>query len=513
VFSDYVYNETSAQYTDKLLLVDEDNLKEKTNFYAEFLSHGFEVINYTDDLCFRIEHEEKLKNSDNKLLVIAGYNQYIPYDIRKKLRVYSLSLSNLFPRLNANVLREKSPLDIDLLCLVYKSTFDNLHKRNQTEQFFHTTVYSNNNVKDYLIHVLHDIMLKINVAFHSDGSFSDADENEENNSYILNTKNALTYKDWFFIAEEKAKIDVLGVKYNIGIDTSDINRMFQEFVINEFGKLSQIIDKDTPVLLSRMMEYIHDHSSKFVLVVMDGMSEFDWNIISASFQDIDYEQTAAFAMIPSTTSISRQCLLSNKYPSQLIEPWKQGKEKYEFIACSKELGYTDEQIEYARGYDVEFGSFVRCGAVIINDVDDLVHAQHQGRLGMLNDISVLRDQTKLADMTKQFLRAGYDVYITADHGNTPCIGMGKLMGTGVEVETKSRRMLVLKDFADKETLIKKYGLIEYPKYYLLKDYDFLICNVGDSFDAKGEDVMTHGGLTLDEIIVPFIKIKVEQNNG
>ena len=87
------------------------------------------------------------------------------------------------------------------------------------------------------------------------------------------------------------------------------------------------------------------------------------------------------------------------------------------------------------------------------------------------------------------------------------------MGTGVEVETKSRRMIVLRNFADKASLIEKYGLIEYPKYYLPKEYDYLICDVGDSFDAKGDDVMTHGGITLDEVVVPFIKIKAVQKNG
>lgn len=143
----------------------------------------------------------------------------------------------------------------------------------------------------------------------------------------------------------------------------------------------------------------------------------------------------------------------------------------------------------------------------------MVHAQTQGRLGMFNDITVLANQKKLLEMTKRFLAAGYDVYITADHGNTPCTGLGKLMGTGVEVETKSRRMLALKDFADKAGLIEKHGLVEYPKYYLPKEYDYLICDVGDSFDAKGDEVMTHGGITLDEVVVPFIKIKAVQKNG
>lgn len=246
---------------------------------------------------------------------------------------------------------------------------------------------------------------------------------------------------------------------------------------------------------------------------MDGMSEFDWNIISSSFTGLQYEKSSMFAMIPSTTSVSRQCLLAGKYPSQLLEPWKQSKEKTEFVNCTKDLGYSDTQIGYERGYDAQFGSFVKCGAIIINDVDDMVHAQTQGRLGMFNDITVLANQKKLLEMTQRFLSAGYDVYITADHGNTTCTGLGKLMGTGVEVETKSRRMVVLKDFADKAGLIEKHGLVEYPKYYLPKEYDYLICDVGDSFDAKGDDVMTHGGITLDEVVVPFIKIKAVQKNG
>ncbi|KIR02561.1 hypothetical protein P261_01376 [Lachnospiraceae bacterium TWA4] len=71
----------------------------------------------------------------------------------------------------------------------------------------------------------------------------------------------------------------------------------------------------------------------------------------------------------------------------------------------------------------------------------------------------------------------------------------------------------MQNYANKKALVDKYGLIEYPKYYLKKDFDYLICDVGDSFDAKGEDVMTHGGISIDEVIVPFIKVKAGMNNG
>ena len=54
--------------------------------------------------------------------------------------------------------------------------------------------------------------------------------------------------------------------------------------------------------------YIDDeHSKKFIIIVMDGMSEFDWHILSKSFAGVHYQRTAAFAMIPTVTSVSRQC--------------------------------------------------------------------------------------------------------------------------------------------------------------------------------------------------------------
>lgn len=487
MFGDYVFEKSSAQYTDKILLLDDENLNSRANYISAFSAHGFEIVRYTDDLTFRIEYEEKLKSSGEKLAVIAHTEQYIPYDVRRRLSAYMVSIGKLFPKLHPETLKDMDKVGLDLLCAAYPTNFDDLRQKQDTEMFLRMKVFAKANVKAYL---------------------------RETAARLTERAKCVTrYSDWFAIAEEKAQLDVMAVQYDADVDTQEINRLFQEYVLEQFGKLSQIIDKASPVLVSKAMDYMHGHSDKFIVIVMDGMSEFDWKIISGSFKGLPYEKSSMLAMIPSTTSVSRQCLLSGKYPSQLMEPWKQSKEKTEFVNCAKALGYSDTQIGYERGYDAQFGSFVRCGAVIINDVDDMVHAQQQGRLGMFNDITVLANQKKLLEMTRHFLAVGYDVYITADHGNTACTGLGKLMGTGVEVETKSRRMIALKDFADKAGLIEKYGLVEYPKYYLPKEYDYLICDVGDSFDAKGDDVMTHGGITLDEVVVPFIKIKAVQRNG
>lgn len=487
MFCDYVFEKSSARYANKILLFDDENLNCRVNFISAFSAHGFEIVEYTDDLSFRIEYEEKLKDSSVKLAIIANSKQYIPFDVQCLVSKYVVALGNLFPKLNQDVIATLDRIGLDLLSAVYDTNFDDLSQKQDTEVFLKLKVYSRTNVKTYLNK---NIILLIEKA-----------------------KRSTQYYEWFAIAEEKAMLDKIAIQYDVDVDTQEINRLFQKYALAEFGKLSQNIDKKTPIIISKTMDYLYENSDKFILIVMDGMSEFDWNIISASFTQLQYEKTSMFAMIPSTTSISRQCLLAGKYPVQLLEPWKQSKEKSEFFNCAKRLGYTEAQIGYERGYDAQFSSLVRCGTVIINDVDDIVHSQKQSRLGMFNDINVLANQKKLVNMVKRYIGSGYDVYITADHGNTLCTGLGKLMRTGVEVETKSRRMVVLKDFADKAYLIDKYRLVEYPKYYLPKEYDYLICDVGDSFDANGEDVMTHGGITLDEVVVPFVKIKAVCNYG
>lgn len=488
MFADLLYEKSSAAYEKHVLLIEEDALEDKTEYCAYFAGKGFRIIRYENDLVYRVKHEEAVRAGDSKILMLASSGVYIPYDVQKCFRVFKVSLAKLFPKLNASVVKRTPELNYDLLCMAYKKNFSDMTAAEDTKEFLEEIVYGKSNIREYV-----KLLCK------------------QLNTAVVQAKN---YKDWFAIAGLKAEIHVLSEQYRIPVDVEEANYSFVDFVLKGFGKLSVEMNPSAPVLVSRTMEYIADHSKKFVFIVMDGMSEFDWRIISKSFAGIHYEKGQSMAMIPTVTSISRQCLLSNKFPRELENPWSQSKEKKEFIECAKSLGFTEAQIGYERGYDADFGATVKCGALIINDVDDMVHGQLQGRLGMYNDIKVLADQHRLVDTVKRMLAQGFDVYISADHGNTPCTGMGKLMKTGVETETKSRRMIVLKDFANKDSLFEKYeNLIEYPGYYLDKQFDYLICGVGESFDAKGDEVMSHGGITIDEVIVPFIKIKAVDNNG
>lgn len=485
MFARFLFEKSSAEYSDKIILIDTDNLESKTHYCDYFAAQGFQIIRYENDLLFRAEHDDAINYNGKYAVVVVG-NVYIPYDIQRRFRFFTVSIADLFPKLNTSLLRDCKCLNYDLLAMAYQKNFSDLKSRQLTEQFLQTKVFGKKNIEEYLQIQIDSLVASVAVA--------------------------KTYRDWFAIANLKAEIDTMATKYDVPVDTDNIDDNFIEWVLAEYGKLSSKMDRETPVLVSRAMEYMHDCSEKFVIIVMDGMSEFDWKVLSTTFDRMVYCKADAFAMIPTVTSISRQCLLSNKYPSQLMEPWKQSKEKAEFTKCALSMGYTESQIGYERGYDADFGPIVKCGAVIINEIDDIVHGQSQGRLGMFNDVSVIAKQDKLGKLVRRLLQQGFDVYISADHGNTPCVGDG-IVRTGVEAETKSRRMLVLKDYADKQEKIERYKMIDYPKYYLDKKFEYIICPAGHSLDNKGQDVMSHGGITVDECIVPFIIIKAEDNNG
>ena len=486
MFSSFVFNKAGAAYESHVLLFDFEGFDAKTSYSDYFQSKGFHVIRYQDDLHFRAEHSESLYAEEGKYLLIVERECYVPYDIRERFHSMEISIAALFPKLKPEVVQKKKDINYDLLASAYTGNFYDLQEENQTSQFIRDAVYGESNVSKYL--------RQINTELHK------------------KTNAARSYKDWMHIATLKAGLDEMAAKMEFSIGTEDINDEFaQRFILPSFGTLSGVVDEDGPVLVSRAMEYMHDVSKRFAVVVMDGMSEFDWKIFAQGFRDYRYIKSDVFAMIPTTTSISRQCLLSGKFPVELSSPWNQAKEKAEFFECAKTLGFKMQEIFYGRGYDVEFSSSVKCAAVIINDVDDTLHAQKRGRKGMLDDISALSKSGKLADLVANLVSKGMDVYITADHGNTPCKGIGKMPQTGVTTETKSKRMMVLKNFADKEAFMQKYGMIEFPKTFLSKEYEYLVCGTGSSFDPQGELVMSHGGITLDEVIVPFIRIKAEDN--
>ena len=468
----------SIEYEQKLLIFDTSSFRDVYDYAKLLDAKQFEVVEYNDVEAFRLCYEKEIKHSSKKWAVIVSSEIYVPYDIRNAFFNIDITLNKLFPSLHEETLR-KYITDINLISFAYEELYSSCDSKSKTEKFITDVVFSKKNISEYC-----------NAMVDSFLPLCDA--------------KVITSAQWIEIARKKAIIEYYAARANIQVELNHIDIAFEQFVMNDYQKLSGQTNKLAPAILPKVLDFIS--KGKTALIVMDGMSLFDFEIISRHFIGIDYDYQCTFAIIPTTTAISRQSLLSGKYPRQLANPFSLSKEEKEFVGYAESAGYTKQQILYTRGYNADISPFTKYVAVIINDIDDMVHGQHQGRMGMYNDITLLAKSNKLQALVKKLTSDGFSVYITSDHGNTHCTGIGLLRSVGVEVETKSKRMLILKKFAEEKESLSDNALL-YPGYYLDKEYKYFICKSGLSFDNKNDDVMTHGGISIDEVIVPFIKIK------
>lgn len=470
----------ALDYESRIMITDrEDFCAEIFDYERHLTSCGYMVIRSKDTEWLRFIYETQIKNESTKVAILITDDQYIPYDIRKAFFQVEISLATVFPRLNSSVLRTHS-LDIDVIEFSYDEYFGRHQNASDTEVFIEEKAFSKDSIQRYLRYA---------------EAFLD-----------MEVKNASTWEDWVQIAKQSAALSYHAAVNGLQRNDEELNQTFCEFLLDGYQKLSSVTSKKTPSILPKTWDLIA--KNKAALIVMDGMSLFDFEVFRRSLWPFHYEYEGSFALIPTITSISRQALIAGKYPSQLDNPFSLSKEESGFYKAAEEHGYPRGKSFYGRGYDADPGPFARLVTIIINDIDDMVHGQLQGRQGMLQDVRLLSQSEKLQGLIRRLMKQGFDVYITADHGNTECIGAGALKRTGVETETKSKRMIVLKDFAEISESLKQRAT-EFPGYYLDKSYHYFICKEKTSFDADGKQVMTHGGMTIDEVIVPFIHITGE----
>ncbi|SES75705.1 PglZ domain-containing protein [Anaerobranca gottschalkii] len=468
----------SIEYEKRLLIFDINGFSVIYDYIKLLISRKFQVIIYEDIEAFRLKYEQEIKNSNDKYAVIVHSDIYVPYDIRKQFFEVEISLKSIFPKLHEDTVRRYIK-DIDLISFAYGELYSFCDTKEKTEKFIIDKVFSRENIESYCVLLIKKLL-------------------PSNDKYVINAN------EWIEIARKKAQIDYYASKGNITIDTRFVDEKFKNFIFNGYQKLAGEISKDVPAILTKIIDIIAN--GKTALIIIDGMSLFDFEVISRYWEGIDYDFYCTYAVIPTTTAISRQSLLTGKYPRELKNPFSLSQEEKEFLEAIKKKGYTKKQILYFKGYNPPISYLTKFLVIIINDVDDLVHAQKQGRVGMYNDLSLWAKSGKLQKLIKELYEQGFNIYITSDHGNTCCVGVGDIRNVGVEVETKSKRMLVLKDFAEyKDFFTDK--VIKYPGYYLDKDYQYFVCESDYSFDNKDKETMTHGGISIDEVIVPFIKVK------
>src|SRR5699024_12068649 len=104
------------------------------------------------------------------------------------------------------------------------------------------------------------------------------------------------------------------------------------------------------------------------------------------------------------------------------------------------------------------------------------------------------------------LGARFAVYVISHDCNTNATGIGRI-SEGVLVEQKGERVRIYNNRTIYDDSANHLPVIKWSNICLPEDYHVLLAEYGQAFVPKGQDIVTHGGISIEEVIVPFVKVE------
>jgi hypothetical protein len=251
------------------------------------------------------------------------------------------------------------------------------------------------------------------------------------------------------------------------------------------------------------------------------MAWADWLLIREAWQARhpawDFAEGSVLAQVPSITSVSRQALIAGQRPAAFPESLAGGGvEPQGWSAFWRRAGLPPEAIAYAQlaerapePYPAAVDSRrVQALCLVSPAIDDIVHGATQGLGDVLGAVQIwLRDSQRTEQTIEALLGNRYAVTLTSDHGHVAAVGMGQ-PNEGVTVASRGKRARLYnnEDFA-------RAVHSQYAQTVLWHDDDLLpagwwalMPSKRQAFVTEGVRVVSHGGTTFEELVVPLVTI-------
>ena len=482
-----IFSRTGILRMNHSILLDMDSLWQRFDCEEKAIAEGFDVVHFDDDMKLRRYYEFECQDQPDarRILVIDRGALYVPIDIARQYPVVRLSLQGLFPTMDCDVLSELPGLDFDHLAFIADQLPLQKMDKRQTWKFctesLRTTVYA----EPYANALLDDAV-----------SLAEA---------------AVSHRDWTPVAISYGKAAMFqhsGVALRgFYKKQQQIEAAFVKWIEAKYGMLSGVVDRKRPVLLSKVNDFIRKGNDKIALIVMDGMSFENFFTIQRMLEHepFTYDVQASFSFFPTVTSVARQSIFSGKLPQEHSKPFSLENEEKQWFAYWREHGYRDQEIAFFKEVEPEIPIQTKVVGIVVNICDDLMHDELQGLSGLQQGVENWAKNMHLVKLLQNLQERGFAIYMTADHGNTSAVAEGRFVKPGVLAEPASRRAVIYQSFADAIEL-DKFTTERYSGTYLPEGYTAYLFDAGTSYGDRGKEYITHGGMTLEEAVVPFVRI-------
>jgi hypothetical protein len=252
--------------------------------------------------------------------------------------------------------------------------------------------------------------------------------------------------------------------------------------------------------------------ARVLLVVLDGLGFAQWHQLRAASRLKVIQATGCLAMIPTLTSVSRQAIFAGALPLDFADTVTTTRfEDRRWSAFWTGHGLREQDVTYVKTLGSDPGHVPalggRAAAVVVNAVDDLLHgAEVLGDRQVAVGVVLWAKAGFLEALIDAGTRDGFEVWITSDHGNLPTLP-GPVPSEGQLVESAGTRVRLYPN----DTLrgaAAEYGVIwdppGFPSDVPLRP---LFAPGRRGYHTSGLRV-SHGGLSLDEVIVPFVQVSI-----
>lgn len=303
---------------------------------------------------------------------------------------------------------------------------------------------------------------------------------------------------------------------------------FGSWMLRRFAGLASLPPFPRPVMVHQVPEVmareLRGGAGKVALLVMDGMAGSQWTALRDSFMttgtSITIDEDVVFAWVPTVTSVSRQALLAGEPPMYFGSTigitardearwrtfWTREGMPVNAIAHVGQRESDGDDVFRGTVRDIARHPGVRALAVTCTAIDRMVHGNVGGERGLQAQVLHWAAEGHFRSIVLELLESGYVVYVTADHGNVPARGVGRPK-VGDTPEVRGERVLVFSHEALRAaTAANTAGAIVWPSVGLPEDYFALLAPKGGAFTTAGAEIIGHGGISLEEVVVPFVRL-------
>lgn len=343
------------------------------------------------------------------------------------------------------------------------------------------------------------------------------------------------YQDWLTFAYRWAELVVLMCKED-GKTPADMLERFQilqglvdsAFLswcekhysgLHNQPSVPPVMVHHIPRALARQMDDLNQ--SKIAMIVIDGLALDQWliikDVLSNQRSDLLLHENAVYAWIPTITSVSRQALFSGKLPLYFPESiHTTAREQHRWTQFWLDHGLNKGQIVYLRGLgDKDAGDVqeqlsvpgIQVAGLVVDTVDKIMHGMELGTAGMHNQVRQWASQGYMANLIELLHEMDFGIWLTSDHGNIEARGSGSPF-EGKVADLRGERARVYPSEILRTQIKQKFPeAIEWAPYGLPDDFLPLLAPGRTAFTKKGDRTVGHGGISLEEVIVPLVEVR------